>query len=167
MKNLLHLGEEEGTRLCLCKGFVVRIGVIVMIEREKRMCGNFVVKSVRYFVLVNISLKELIQHFVERPSGIDWLKAGDACRGDLLDLELMEIRIWYSESKAMYKNKRVAISWRISAYFYLVLSIPPGLSASLLDKQTKTWWNPMYRRSIKIHLCLEDNGIEQYHCSVS
>jgi hypothetical protein len=71
MKNLHHLEEEEGNRLCLCKGFVVRIGVIVMIEREKRMCGNFVVKSVRYFVLVNISLKELVQHFVQRPSGID------------------------------------------------------------------------------------------------
>lgn len=41
------------------------------IEREKRMCGNFLVKSVRYFVLVNISLKKLIQHFVQRPSGID------------------------------------------------------------------------------------------------
>jgi hypothetical protein len=41
MKKLHHLEEEEGTRLCLCKGFVVRIGVIVMIEEDVwEFCGE-------------------------------------------------------------------------------------------------------------------------------
>jgi hypothetical protein len=41
MKNLHHLEEEEGTRLCLCKGFLVRIGVIVILRGRRGCVGIF------------------------------------------------------------------------------------------------------------------------------